>query len=484
MKNQTTRRPESPRNTRTNANAQAKTSSSARRYTKQTARVEARRDGKPLIFGWGGQLSRTEKVRIQRRATWAMAIIFALLIVVVIAGFWININVIIPAQPITSVNGHQIPQSLYRKLVALKAQIEDNKINGANSLTAQRDALKSQLAALPKQITTTQQLIDSYTKQIKALPAGPSLQRTTLTNQLDMAKKQLATQQQQQTSLSSQITNLDTNSIPLEQQLYTQTQVGTESAQWLQDDELIREWVPSQSSTIQAQINPTDTQISRALNSFKANLPKTLSYGQFLSQDSVSDGDMQAVMAIKVRRDNMQAYLASLVTSPTYQVLARSITLSTMADAQKILDQLKKGGDFGKLAKAKSADSASAARGGSLGWKVRGQDAHEEGSAVLDNWLFDRSRKIDELSSILTVNGAFRIVQILGIDPFRTIDKDTLKTLKDNALDSWLILERALPGMSIGMIDQNKLFDAMNMPPGLPISPPSAPGGVPTPTTP
>lgn len=35
-----------------------------KRYYKQTAHVEARRDGKPLVFGWGKQLSHTEKVRI------------------------------------------------------------------------------------------------------------------------------------------------------------------------------------------------------------------------------------------------------------------------------------------------------------------------------------------------------------------------------------------------------------------------------------
>src|SRR5689334_7426847 len=105
MKNSTerpVRRPESQRSPR---------STKAKRYTKQTARVEARRDGKPLIFGWGKQLSHTEKVRIQRRATWTITSVLALLVVGVLVWAWININIIIPGQPITSVNGHQIPQS-------------------------------------------------------------------------------------------------------------------------------------------------------------------------------------------------------------------------------------------------------------------------------------------------------------------------------------------------------------------------------------
>ncbi len=53
MKSQTVRRPENKRSAR---------STKSRRYNKQTAHVEARRDGKPLIFGWGGHLSHNEKL--------------------------------------------------------------------------------------------------------------------------------------------------------------------------------------------------------------------------------------------------------------------------------------------------------------------------------------------------------------------------------------------------------------------------------------
>ena len=35
---------------------------------RQTARLEGRRDGKPLIFGWGAHLTRAQKARYQRGA--------------------------------------------------------------------------------------------------------------------------------------------------------------------------------------------------------------------------------------------------------------------------------------------------------------------------------------------------------------------------------------------------------------------------------
>ena len=46
-----------------------------------------------------------------------------------------------------------------------------------------------------------------------------------------------------------------------------------------------------------------------------------------------------------------------------------------------------------------------------------------EQSAVVENWMFDPARKLNEISPILTENGAYHIVQILAVDPsfFRRI---------------------------------------------------------------
>ena len=73
MNSQTARKPDDKRPARSNK---------PNKYVKQTARFDARRDGKPLIFGWGGHLSHKEKVQFQRRVTWAIAALIGLLIVV------------------------------------------------------------------------------------------------------------------------------------------------------------------------------------------------------------------------------------------------------------------------------------------------------------------------------------------------------------------------------------------------------------------
>ncbi len=472
MKSQT-ERPVNQRSTRSNK---------SKKYNKQTAHIEARRDGTPLIFGWGKHLSHAEKMKIQRRATWTIAGLFGLLIVGTVVGFWITINIIVPGQPITSVNGHQIPQSQYRKMVAVNTQLELNKLYGSNGLVAQGKDLEKQDAAQLKTINDLTKQVDDLNKQIKALPAGPSQQRTDLENQLKATQKQLSDAQAKHQNLTQQISALNQNTIPLVKQSFTQSQVANDSVTWLQDDELIREWFTTQSTAIQNQVNPTTADVNKALNDLKATLPTSTSYNNFLSQMNISNDDAIAMLTVKARRDKMQNYLASQVVSPAYQVLSRAITTDTEANANKILQQLKNGGDFGKIASKQSKDATTASSGGSLGWLARGQYALNQNAAVVENWLFSPSRYIFELSPVLKENGSYHIVQVLGIDPSRSIDATTLPTLKFNALSNWLLQQKALPTNTITPVDQAKLLDPMNLPPtsllpaGAPSSGSSTPG--------
>jgi hypothetical protein len=460
-------------------------SNKPKKYNRQTAHIEARRDGKPLIFGWGKQLSHAEKVKIQRRATWTVAGIFGFLIVGTILAFWISINIIIPGKPITSVNGHQIPQSQYRKMVALKTQLVLNMIYGKQGLVAQANDLTKQDAIELKTINDLTKQVDTLNKQIKTLPAGSSQQRTDLENQLQSAKKQLSDAQAKHQSLTQQISNLNQNTIPLEKQSFTQSQVANDSVSWLQDDELTREWLTTQSPAIQNQVNPTTTEVNKALNDMKATLPTSTSYSNFLSQMNISNDDVNNMLTVKVRRDNMQNYLASKIVSPAYQVLSRTITADTLATANQILQELKNGGDFGKIASKQSKDTTTASSGGSQGWLARGQYALNQNAAVVENWLFDPSRYIFELSPVLKENGSYHIAQIMGIDPSRPIDPSMLQTLQYNALSNWLLEQKGLPTTTITPVDQNMLLDPLNLPPtsvlpaGAPSSTPLPGSGVP-----
>ncbi len=478
MKSQTTRPAQGTKNQR------PARSIKQNRYVKQTAHVEARRDGKPLIFGWGGHLSHSEKVRIQRRATWAAASAVILVILAVFIGFWVNINIIIPGLPITTVNGHVITQAQYRKMVAFKTQLELNKLNGPHGLFAQRKNLEAQVSQLQTAINNDSKQVNSLNAQISKLPANATTQRSNLSAQVSGLQQRIIQTQTQINALNQQTDTLTQNTIPAEQQYFTASQIGNDSASWLQEDEIIREWLANQNAATQAKVDPSASAINRAMNNFKADFATTSSYSHFLSQDNVSDVDIQAMIAIILRRNNVQTYLASLVVSPTYQVLARTMTIDTLSNAQAILKQLQHGADFATLAAKKSVDASTNTKGGNLGWLARGQYAQTEQQAFVENWMFDPHRTLNEISPILTENGAYHIVQILNIDPSRPVDGATLQTLKDSAAANWILVQRANLGSKITSPDQNKLFASQNLPPDLPSaapgqSPPGTPAAMP-----
>jgi len=467
MKSQTTRPAQHTKNQR------PARSIKQNRYVKQTAHVEARRDGKPLIFGWGGHLSHNEKVRIQRRATWATAGAIILLILAVLVGFWVNFNIIIPGLPITTVNGHVITQAQYRKMVAFQTQLELNNLNGPHGLFAQRKDLETQVSQLQTAINDDTKQIDSLNAQISKLPANATTQRGNLSAQVSGLQQRIIQTQTQVNALNQQVNTLTQNYIPSEQQRFTAPQIENQSAAWLQEDEIIREWLANQSAATQERIEPSASAINRAMNNFEANFPTTSSYSHFLSQDNVSDADMQAMMAINLRRAHIQTYLASLVVSPAYQVLARTMTIDTLPNAQAILKQLQHGANFATLATKKSVDASTNTKGGELGWLVRGQYTETEQQATVENWMFDPHRTINEISPVLTENGAYHIVQILNIDPARPVDTATLQDLKSNAAANWILIQRANFGSKITSPDQTRLTDPQNLPPDLPSGAPS-----------
>jgi hypothetical protein len=199
----------------------------------------------------------------------------------------------------------------------------------------------------------------------------------------------------------------------------------------------------------------------------------------------ISDDQVRTMLTILDRRTNAQNFFQAQITSPSYQVLARQIVLQTRQKADQVLQDLQKGQDFGKLAEQFSQDSNTKARGGDLGYVTRYQYLDSSGAAgpaVVENWLFDPARKLNEISKVFFANGSYYIVQILNIDPAHKIDTTLLKALQSNALLDWLLDQRALPGQHIVAGDQNMMFNnSDNMPPNgiLPSSAPSIPTPVP-----
>jgi peptidyl-prolyl cis-trans isomerase D len=88
------------------------------------------------------------------------------------------------------------------------------------------------------------------------------------------------------------------------------------------------------------------------------------------------------------------------------------------AKAEDLLKQIKGGADFAKLAATNSEDPGSAAKGGDLGWIVRGQMVKNFEDSVF-------SLKPKEISDVITTEYGFHIIQVMEREPAR------LRTLEE-----------------------------------------------------
>ncbi|MCP4050739.1 MAG: hypothetical protein GY730_08550 [bacterium] len=112
----------------------------------------------------------------------------------------------------------------------------------------------------------------------------------------------------------------------------------------------------------------------------------------------------------------------------TEQRQARHILVKTKKEAQKILESLKKGVNFGELARKKSTD-ATATNGGSIGWFERGQlvPAFEKAAFAI--------KKPGDLSGIAQTQFGFHIIKLEDV---RYRPKLTFAQVKDNINNSMI----------------------------------------------
>ncbi|PWT78688.1 MAG: hypothetical protein C5B60_00730, partial [Chloroflexi bacterium] len=402
MSNQTLNKP-----ARKRRGSSKKTANSARAgtYRRQTARIDGRRDGKPLLFGWGGHLTRVQKNRIQSRAAYGFFAAVIILIVGVLIFGIIQQNVLIPNQTIASVNSHNISQDTYRKLLAYNAQ---DTWNQYSSLLQQQDQLQTKLAA-----------------------GDPSA--TTLNN-----------------TLTAQIQSVEGN--------YAQSQLAQASIDQLVEDQLIQQGITrfvQQNPKLASKLEPSNAAISQKLSAFENAFPKGETYNEFLSRDNLSTTDVRADIALELRRTLMQSYLATLLVSPTRQIHLRRIETSTAADATKVLNLLDQNKiTWADAAKKYSLDPNSKGTGGDMGWVPPGT-----GDAAIELWAYAPGRKVNDIttSPLKDSSGTFDIIQILGINPSLAVNATILQDAQANALAHWLSGQRANSSNRFGTPNQTMM---------------------------
>jgi len=384
---------------------------------RQTAHLEGRRDGKPLIFGWGKHLTRAEKTRIQTLAAYAFGGVVLVSLVGVFVFAIIQQNVLIPNSAFVTINDTSISQDTYRKTLAYKAQDEWN---------------------------TLQKNLAIYYDQGQKIANGDKSQQ--LANDQNALVSQLQGQTQQ----------------------YKQAGITQDTMDLLVNDQLIQQGaqkIIQQHPDAKKALTVTQADIDKRFDEFKKAIPKGQTYADFLSKNNMTDSDVKAAIALQLRQQVMQTYLASQYTSPARQVHARQIETNDKASAQAALDKIRKDkltatdANWNDLAKTTSVDPNSKDAGGDLGWIAEGSN-----DAGLELWLFDPARKAGDLSGpIGSAGGTYSVIQFLGAEQ-KPIDDSQLQGLKGNALNHWLSGQRVAAFNKISTPDADAMQASRNLP--------------------
>lgn len=431
MSNQTLQKPSTKRRARAKSAQGTKSGSTFRR---QTARLDGRRDGTPLIFGWGKHLTRVQKQRIQRRAVYGFfGVVVAAVLFVFIFG-WIQQNVIIPNEAVVTVNGSAISQDMYRKQLAYDAQ---DLWNTLQSEIKQQAVYQANAAKGDKNAVTQNTVV---TELIQANEAN-----------------------------------------------YQQAQITQSAINELVENQLIRQGdktLEQQNHVSASLLEPSNNAITDTLNAFKKAFPADETYSTFLQKNNLSEADVRAAIAVHLRRTMLQKYLASQLVTPARQVHLRRIETNSLGDAQRVLKQILKNPNdaqvWSTLAKQDSLDANSKNTGGDMGWMP-----HGTGDAAIDNWAYAPNRTVGDLTSppLKDATGTFDVVQVLEINPSRAVDPTTLKAAQDNALSHWLEGVKADVNTHISTPDSTMLSATRNLPvvpnlnAKLPNESPQGPGG-------
>src|SRR5690348_11969655 len=132
------------------------------------------------------------------------------------------------------------------------------------------------------------------------------------------------------------------------------------------------------------------------------------------------------------------------------QVHGRQIVVATSDQANDLLTQLQNGGDFAALATANSTDTATKAKGGDMGWVVRGQLS----SKPIEDALF--GLQPGQLSSVVQDSAGYHILQAIETDPARAVPPDQLNTLRQKVFSDWLTSQRSGQDVKISLDDSER----------------------------
>jgi len=214
------------------------------------------------------------------------------------------------------------------------------------------------------------------------------------------------------------------------------SQNGQSALDGLIENTLIRQEAKKEGVTV------TDQEVQDRINNFKSTVGSEEKFASLLSmygltEESLKEQLIPQMLAEKLitkdkpitDKELMDFFVKNKSSFDEKEmVMARHILVKTQEEAQDILNRLKKGEDFAKLAKEKSIDTATKEQGGEMGWIGRGAV-----DSALENVLF--SLKKGEMTPIVKTAFGYEIAQVQDKKAARSV---TFNEVKDKVKEAYI----------------------------------------------
>jgi parvulin-like peptidyl-prolyl isomerase len=173
--------------------------------------------------------------------------------------------------------------------------------------------------------------------------------------------------------------------------------------------------------------SPTATETPYTLEGFQTQYADSL---KNFESAGISEATLRSAYESQLLRDKVLEVITADTPRTEEQVWARHILVADESKAKTVLARLKRGADFGELAKELSTDTGSGAKGGDLGWFGKGAMVAEFETAAF-------SMKIGEISEPIKSQFGYHIIQVLGHDDI-PLDASQYQEKRQTAFTEWL----------------------------------------------
>lgn len=174
-------------------------------------------------------------------------------------------------------------------------------------------------------------------------------------------------------------------------------------------------------------VTATDEELTAEVEKIKKGFPSPELFDQQLAQMGMTEEDLKQELRtevqlnkllapqIKITDEELKKYYDENKESfaTPEQVRASHILVDTKEEAEEILKQLKDGADFAELAKEKSKDPGSGAKGGDLDYFGKGEMMPEFEEAAFKT-------PVGELSAIVKTDYGYHIIKVVDKKPAHT----------------------------------------------------------------